>query len=114
MNAPLRLTNEHPRLDWHLQNWAEWMRSGSTTHLRCATMRGASGSADFDDMVQGEDRRVAKVVDACIGDLSQVEQCALRNKHLGELWRANREPIAIAYERARLRLSGQLRRRGVW
>lgn len=105
---------EHPRLDWHLDNWAEWMRSGGTTHLRCGTMRGGSGAADFDDMVQAEDRRVAQTVDACIESLAPAQQCAIARVHLGQVWRGNREPLELVYARARVSLSGLLRRRAVW
>jgi len=114
MRSDTGRVGEHPRLDWHLENWAEWMHSGGTTHLRCGTMRGSSGSEDFDDMVQAEDRRVAQAVDACISSLAPSEQCAVRRVHLGEVWRGNREALELVYERARLGLSSLLRRRAIW
>ncbi len=50
--------DEHPRLDWHLDNWAVYTYTGGLKHLRVKMPSWwSSGSNDFDKMVSAMDSR---------------------------------------------------------
>ena len=104
---------EHPRLDWLLENWVRYMR-GYDMHIRLDAKTSdfwASGNSDFDGMVNAADLDNARVTNAAIEDLSQVEQASIHHMHLSAVWRTNREPIEQVYLRARITLSDGLRMR---
>lgn len=106
---------EHPRLDWLFENWARYMRGYETKfRLRAKTSRyWAQGCRDFDGMVTSADINDAVRTNACIEDLTVIEQCAIHHRHLGAVWRFNREDEESVYARARGLLSTGLTRRGV-
>jgi hypothetical protein len=117
------MTNtEHPRLDWHLENWAQWHIHGETSALNVKTQRHwASGSADFDQLADTQEKICAIAMEVLIhgdsyhrGVLTIVEECIIHHYHLGTaVWRANREPNEAVYERARQKLSDGLKRKGI-
>lgn len=107
---------DYDRVDFHLFNWARWMRSGGTAILgipgrACAGM-GISHSADFDQLADQSDRVAAKAVDAVIRDLKPLEAKAIRCSYLGEDWTAKEQEgavLVIAKESVRMGLN----RRGI-
>lgn len=129
---PYAQPGEHPRLDWHLDNWTVYVFSGATRLLRCKTQsHWASGSSDFDKMVAFEvDLKSAQAVDALVWDehewkdsfgrvrtnplgLTPVERGAVLHLHIDAVWRSNRIPMEVAYMAARLKISIGLLRRHV-
>lgn len=88
--AIVRPDTSDERVEFHLYNWARWMRSGSYAGLgmpgrACAGM-GISHSADFDQLADIADRTAAKACDAVIRNLKPLEQKAIRCAYLGEEW----------------------------
>ena len=116
------MADEHPRLDWHLENWARYHLYGWREECGVKTQsHWASGSTDFDELADNSERRCAVIMEALIGGegktqgvLTPVEVCVIHHYHLGTaVWRPNREPIEVIYERARGLLSDGLRRKGI-
>ena len=108
------MTGPHPRLDWHLDNWARYQRGGGTKHLGCKTQSlFSSGSSDFDTMADRNEAKFAITMDTLVWDLPEIERIAVHHKHLQSVWRTNREPMESVYARARLSLSAGLVRRGI-
>lgn len=106
------------RVEWHLQNWREWMQSGSEVESLPAKAHGGMGrtfgSRDFDDMVEDEDVRCARVVDAIIGDLPPVQQAALAHLYLAAVFRFWRTDPHREAEAAKRSIGRELAGRGVW
>lgn len=106
------------RLDFHLGNWAKWMRSGE--HVQ-GHKHGAAGCAtsghigDFDDMVAGADRRTAAIMDTLINDLSPVQSCAVHSTWIDAVYRF-KSVLAFdtAYELACQSLLLGMDRKGLW
>lgn len=114
----------HPRLDWHLDNWARWHRvRDDLAELQCKTESLWSGNYDNDRETMAADSNQAEQVEAIINSaqcdavpdgFTEVERCALCYRHLGvAVFRSNRESIDQVYERAKERLSRWLLRKGV-
>lgn len=114
----------HPRLDWHLDNWAAWHRSrDDLAELGCKTESLWSGNYDNERETQNADTRQAEAVEAIVNSdqsaavpdgFTPVERVALHFMHLGTaVYRFNREPLDVIYERAREKLSRGLLRRGI-
>jgi len=105
---------EHPRLDWHLENWARYQRAGGTRQLGTKTQsHWASGSSDFETMADKSEMRHALAVDALVWDLPDIERVAIMHTHLNAVWRSNREAMQEVYGRARLSLSAAMLRRAI-
>lgn len=103
MLVGLRMAIEVPpinddRVEWHLLNWRRWMQTGEFAGLglsgRASGGIGISHSADFDQLADGADRNVAKMVDAIIRGLKPLEQKALRCRYLHEDWTS---PLPMAH-----------------
>lgn len=115
----MRMTDE--RLDWHLANWAEYMRPRQSDYGRGYSGRasggmGQSGSRDFDTMVEAADSDCARAVDAIIcGSCTPIEQCAVHHYHLGAVFRFQRigRGAELAYESAREKIGAGLVQRGI-
>jgi hypothetical protein len=106
--------DHHPRLDWHLDNWARYMRAGNSEELACqAAGIWQASSPDFDQLADAMELRCAEAVDAIVGSLPVDERVALYHVHLGAVWRLNRQRMEDAYERARQCISDGLHRRGI-
>ncbi len=114
----------HPRLDWHLDNWARWHRVRSDLeHLTCKTETLWAGTYDSDREAESADSHQAEVVDAIIHSrqcaevpdgFTPVERGAVFHIHLGvAVFRMNREPIELVYLRGRLKLSRWLVKKGI-
>lgn len=109
------------RVEFHLRNWARWMRSGQEVdgHARESTGLSDGGtSKGFDEMVEAEDRRCAKVVDVILDNLPPVQRIAIFIERgiMGKVFRFNR--LQPTYEQAlaagKAALGRELARRGVW
>jgi hypothetical protein len=90
---------DYDRVDFHLFNWARYMRTGSYAGLSlpgraCAGM-GISHSADFDQLADQSDRVAARAVDAIIRDLKPLEAKAIRCSYLGEEWTSKLQEAAV-------------------
>ena len=106
--------DEHPRLDWHLDNWARYMREQDVEELECKIVDiYQSGSADFDTMCDHMERRCAIAMEALVNDLPLPERIAVHHFHLGAVWRMHRVKIEDVYLRARAGLSVGLRAKGI-
>lgn len=79
------------RVEWHLLNWARYMRTGKSSGMgmpRCASGNiGISHSADFDQLADIADVIAAKAVDGILShDLKPLEYKAIKCDYLGEKW----------------------------
>lgn len=99
------------RLDWHLENWTRWMKSGGVS-LGYARMYQV-GRMDFEAMCHAVDRWAARVVDAAIDSLAPADRAAVYHRHLAAIFRFPRESVDAVYRRARERLKIDLSRRGL-
>ena len=110
------MNSEHPRIDWHLDNWARYMRERDVDELECKIVDVyQSANADFDDMCDAMERRIAVAMDALVSDLPLAEKVAVHHKHLSAVWRFNRPGSSMedVYQSARENLSEGLRRKGI-
>lgn len=96
------------RLDWHLQNWRAWMRSGSVQQQLGAPDHSAGFvaggySTDSDSMLRGCDRVSARAMDAMISSLTVAQSAAVNHQYLAAVYRFPRssfeETFADACER---------------
>lgn len=101
----LARTMTDERLDWHLANWADWMRRGGSADQgmpdRSSGLKTGGGSLDFDEMAQASDALMAAAVNAVIEDLPLHEQCAIEHRYLRSVWRFPRNNLPELIERAR-------------
>jgi hypothetical protein len=114
----------HPRLDWHLDNWARWHRTRNDLDaLACKTESLWAGNYDNDRETAAADSTQAEQVEAIVNSercaavpdgFDAVERCALYYMHLNvAVFRMNKEPLDQVYERAKERLSRWLLKKGV-
>lgn len=104
------------RVEFHLDNWSRWMRTGGYTGLsaphRASGGIGISHTADFDQLADIADMQSAKACDAVIRGLRPLEQKAIRCAYLGEEWTSVLQEgavLVVAKEAVRLGLN----RRGI-
>jgi hypothetical protein len=110
----LNALGEHLRLDWHLENWARFMRHGGLDDLDTKMPSWwASGSSDFDMMADRAEVQQAEAFDALVVGLLVDERIAVHHVHLGAVWRMHRQRMQDVYERARVSLSDGMRRKGM-
>lgn len=107
---------DYDRVEWHLWNWARYMRTGGYAGLsisgRASGGIGISHSADFDQLADLADRSSARACDAVIRDLKPLEQKAIRCAYLGEDWtRPEHEGAVLVVAKESVRLG--LNKRGV-
>lgn len=107
------------RVEWHLENWRRWMRSGQEVDGLPRSSGGLSDggtSKGFDEMIEAEDRRCAKVVDAILDNLSPVERIAVYTYKgiMGRVFKFQRITYHQALTSARAVIGRELSRRGVW
>lgn len=91
-----------PRADWHLANWANWMRrpclrlgypSSSKVVRSCA--------GDTWEDWEGDDAHYcATVSDAVIDGLLPIHQAAIQNVYLVAVWRHRGDPAQVFVEAA--------------
>ena len=92
MNARFHQTLDVPeRLDWHLLNWRDYMRTGSTRGLGAPTSAcgfvGGGYNNDFDSMCLEADSRAAKAMDGLISSLTAAQQAAVHHRYLTAVYR---------------------------
>lgn len=120
MKGSLAVTFGTPeRVEWHLETWRRWMRTGQEVD---GAPRASSGLSDggtskgFDEMVEAEDRRCAKIVDAILDNLPPVQRIAIY-QYKGITGRVFKF-VRVSYEQAltdgKAALGRELHRRGVW
>lgn len=105
------------RVEWHLHNWARWMRSGSHVGAYGAVAVGLSSggrSEDFDDMADASERRSARIVDTVVYDLPSDERMAICHAYLGAVVRFRRQVMAEVLARAKRAVGRGLAARGVY
>lgn len=107
------------RIEWHLWNWSRWMDSGKAVDGHASRSSGCSDggtSKGFDEMVESEDRRCAKVVDAILDNLPPPQRIAIYVELgiMGQVFRFARQPYEKALELGKSALGRELSRRGVW
>jgi len=107
------------RIEWHLYNWRRWMRSGQEVdgHARESTGLSDGGtSKGFDEMVESEDRRCARVVDTILSNLPAPQRIAIYVERgiMGRVFRFERTTYEQALKEGKAALGRELARRGVW
>lgn len=105
------------RLDFHLGNWAAWMRSGEHVQGYKHTAAGCVGggyTSDFDDMVAGADRRTAAIMDTLINDLPPAQSCAVHHTWLTAVYRFPKRNFDDMYAKACETLLVGMARKGLW
>jgi hypothetical protein len=105
------------RVEWHLQNWRDWKRTGRKQGAWGYVAVGLSGggtSMDFDDMVEESDRRVASIVDTLINDLQAVQSAAIHHQYLAAVFRFPRLDFKQSLETAKWELGKGLAKKGVY
>lgn len=104
------------RVEWHLDNWRRWMRSGQDVdgYGESTVVSGGGASQHFDDMVEASDRRCAEIVNVIIDDLPMVQQMAIYHQYLARVYRAARHDLMLALTAAKAKIAAQLKSRGVW
>lgn len=107
------------RVEWHIENWRRWMRSGKEVdgfeHRACGMSDGGT-SKGFDEMVEAEDRRCAKIVDAILDNLPPPQRIAIymHTGIMGRVFQFTRITYHQALTQGRGALGRELARRGVW
>ena len=74
-----------PGADWHLRNWARWMRVydvGLGFRNRTAGLESGRMSSTIEDWEIDADRQSARVADAAIGSLCRAHQKAINHAYL--------------------------------
>lgn len=89
---------DNVRADWHLSNWAEYMRRGSVGvgyPSKSIGMANNSGRIHtFDDLAADVDDYSARVTDRIINDMPTRAGCAIHHHYLSSVYRFS-EPVAI-------------------
>lgn len=107
------------RVEWQLENWRRWMRSGQEVDALPGRSSGVSDggtSKGFDEMVEAEDRRCAKIVDSILDNLPPVQRIAIYTERgiMGRVFRFVRVTYHQALTEGKAALGRELARRGVW
>lgn len=112
---PFARDTDHRKLDAMLYQWSIWIRAGGLEEFDVkAAGFWAHGSSDIQALDDWADNKDAITMNAAIGDLPPIEQCAVSHVHIGAVFRSNRgKSIDECYLDARLHLSEGLRKRRV-
>ena len=105
------------RVEWHLLNWARWMRSGNQIRGlpgRATLLSSGGKSKDFDEMADSEERKMARNVDTIIHDLKPIEVMAIHHKYLYAVYRFPRENLADLLAGAKVKIGASLNKKGIW
>ena len=104
------------RVEWHLVNWAMWMRSGREGDGFGESTGVSSGgsSQHFEDMCDESDKRCAKITNTIIEDLGPGEQMAIHHAYLHAVFRFQRGNLAELLAMAKIKVGIGLNKRGVW
>src|SRR3990167_8992692 len=105
------------RVELHLRNWGDWMRSGGEVRgapSRSQVLSCGGHSQEFDDMVRASDRQTARVVDMLVTSLGHPRRSAIDAKYLGANFQYQTDSFAALLDEARGRVGRGLAVRGVW
>lgn len=76
------------RLEWHLENWAEYCKHGR--HVRGWASRSIGlrtlAGPDFDEQVEAADKRCAEAVDAIVWELPREQRESMNARYLKAIW----------------------------
>jgi len=75
------------RIEWHLHNWAEYMRRpthklGYPSKSLCLSSGGSSGADEFEIMCDNADASSAQAIDSIIDSISQPQRIAVNHEWL--------------------------------
>ena len=105
------------RVEWHLDNWRAWKRSGPKQGAWGQAAVGLSNggaSQDFDDMAEASVRRCAVIVDTLIHDLPAAQASAIHHAYLAAVFRFPRLDYVQCLAEARRRIGRGLAKKGVY
>jgi len=105
------------RLEWHLDNWRDWMRAGVVTDgfpEHSAVCQGGGTSATFEELVEAVDTRCAEAVDALISGLTPSELAAISHIYLHAVFRFPRNNLDDLLLSGRFKIAGGLVMRGFY
>lgn len=117
MTEPIITFGAPERVEWHLQNWRDWMLAGSMVKSLPRKASGGMGrtfASSFDDMVEEADVRCAAIVDAIIDSLPILQQAAVSHFYLAAVWRFHRSSPDEQIDAAKDAIGRALASRGVW
>lgn len=109
--------SDEQTLDWHLDNWARWMRRGRNDKGYPGRACGCTswGDAWDDDTVFDRmDAQRASCVNALVNDLAPVPRAALCHRYLEAVYQFPRGNYAAALEAGRAAIAKGLQSRGMW
>lgn len=105
------------RVEFHLDNWAGWMRSGQEVDRlpnKSSGLSSGGSSKAFDDMAEASDRRVAHLVNTIIDDMMAAHQSAIYHHYLHAVFRYPRGNKETLLAEAKLLVGKGLAAKGVW
>lgn len=105
------------RVEYHLQNWRDWKRSGTAVEGYRGTSTGMSdggSSQHFDDLVEASDRRCALITETLIADLPVAQSSAVHHAYLAAVFRFGRGELPALLDQARAKIGRGLAAKGVW
>lgn len=107
------------RVEFHLANWARWMRSGQEVDGHAGRSSGMSDggtSKGFDEMAEAEDRRCARIVDVILDNLAAPLRMAIyiERRIMRQVTRFDSANYELNLRAAKATIGRELSRRGVW
>jgi hypothetical protein len=104
------------RAEWHLWNWARWMRGGSGSprgfRSRASGARAAS-SREFDALAAEADTACAWATDAVVDALPALSKRAVYAAQLGDRWQGTDAELRECYEQTVPVVGKRLASRGI-
>ncbi|MDE3023581.1 MAG: hypothetical protein KGI54_17310 [Pseudomonadota bacterium] len=87
------------KMDWLkglLEDWAVWMRSGGQVqgYAHRSAVFSAAGTKNVEDTEREVFMSTCSAVNACIDDLSTIQQCAIQKRYMYAVWRFPRDNYA--------------------
>lgn len=105
------------RLEFHLDNWRRYMRSGVGVDGlpgRSVVCQGGGISATFDELVDAADMRCAQAVDALMLGLADAERAAINHVYLYAVFRFPRNNLDDLLLSGRFKVAKGLVSRGFY
>lgn len=105
------------RVEWHLENWGRWMRSGRAVsgypHRACGCTSWGDGWDD-ETKIRAAERSSAQAVNAIIAGLSLNERLAVDHQYLHAVYRFRDLVFGASLASAKDKVGAGLRKRGIW
>lgn len=105
------------RVEWHLDNWKRWKRTGNHqgAYGNCAVGLSTGGaSKEFDEMAEDMDRRSAVILNTLIDDLPPAQSCAIYTRYLHSVFRFPRNNFESLLESAKRALGRGMAIKGIY